>query len=90
MRVRQAVFVALDHMSVSQARSMLGVWAALGLSRYPMTGLLERIWELRDNLSAYDAAYIALAELLGCALVTADGRLSRAAGIRCPVTIVPG
>jgi len=51
--------------------------------------VLDRIWELRDNLSAYDAGYIALAERLGCALVTADARLSRALGIRCPVTVVP-
>jgi len=51
--------------------------------------VLDRIWELRDDLSAYDAGYIALAERLGCALVTADARLSRALGIRCPVTVVP-
>jgi predicted nucleic acid-binding protein len=82
--------VARGGTSDERARSMLAVWAGLGLSRYPMVGLLDRIWELRDNLSAYDAAYVALAELLGCALVTADGRLSRAAGIRCPVTTVPG
>jgi len=51
--------------------------------------LLDRVWELRDNLSAYDASYIALAELLSCNLVTADRRLSRAPGIGCPVTVVP-
>ncbi len=45
--------------------------------------------ELRHNVSAYDAGYIALAELLGCGLVTADARLSRAVGTRCPITVVP-
>ena len=54
--------------------------------------MLDRIWGLRDNLSAYDATYVALAENLNCALVTADERLSRAghaAEFQCSVTIVP-
>jgi len=67
----------------------LDAWRGLGLTRYPTRGLLERIWELRDNLSAYDAGYVALAESLGCALVTADARLSRAPGLRCPITVLP-
>jgi predicted nucleic acid-binding protein len=81
--------VAAGNVTAPAARSMLSVWRALGLTRYPSVSALDRIWELRDNLSAYDASYVALAELLGCALVTADARLSRAAGIRCPVTTVP-
>ena len=67
----------------------LSVWRGLGVTRYEAAGLLPRIWELRDNLSVYDAGYVALAEALDCALVTADGRLSRAPGVRCPVTVVP-
>jgi predicted nucleic acid-binding protein len=59
------------------------------MSRHAVFHLLERIWELRENLSAYDASYVALAETLGCALLTADARLSRASGLRCPVTVVP-
>lgn len=51
--------------------------------------LLARIWELRDDLSAYDAAYVALAELLDCSLLTADSRLARAPGTGCSITFVP-
>ena len=61
----------------------------LGMTRYPVFSLLDRVWELRDNLSAYDASSVALAELLDCNLLTADARLSRAPGIRCSITLVP-
>jgi predicted nucleic acid-binding protein len=67
----------------------LDVWRRLGLTRHPVAGLLPRVWELRDNLSAYDASYVALAETLDCALLTADARLSRAPGLRCALTVVP-
>jgi predicted nucleic acid-binding protein len=50
--------------------------------------LIARCWELRSNLSIYDAAYVALAEALGVTLLTADARLARAAGIRCPVEVL--
>jgi predicted nucleic acid-binding protein len=68
---------------------MLEAWRALGLTRYPMLGMLDRVWELRDNLSAYDACYVALAELLDCPLLTADVGMARAPGVRCPVTVLP-
>lgn len=54
-----------------------------------VAALLERIWGLRSSVSAHDAAYVSLVESLGCALVTADARLSRAPGLRCAVTVVP-
>lgn len=63
-------------------------WERLGIERLSVVGLLARIWELRDNLSAYDATYVSLAEALDCALLTADAKLSRAPGVRCPVTVV--
>jgi predicted nucleic acid-binding protein len=55
--------------------------------RYAHTALTERIWELRENLTAYDAAYIALAEALDAPLVTTDARLARASGIRAAVEV---
>lgn len=59
----------------------------LSISRYAHTAMLPRIWELRDNVSAYDAAYIALAETLEAPLVTRDARLARAPGIRAAVEV---
>lgn len=53
--------------------------------RYPFEPFLERAWELRDNVTPYDAWYVALAEALSAELVTADDRLRRAAGPRCVV-----
>ena len=53
-----------------------------------MARLLRRGWELRDTVTSYDAAYVALAEILGVALLTTDARLSRAPGIRCDVSVL--
>jgi predicted nucleic acid-binding protein len=64
----------------------------LTAERYPHEPLLRRIWELRDNATAYDAAYLALAELLEAPLVTCDGRLlgaAQAAGFDLPVEHYP-
>jgi predicted nucleic acid-binding protein len=71
------------------AWAALDTWRRLGITRYGHQGLLERAWALRENLSSYDATYVALAEALGCTLVTADRRLSFAPGLRCPVTVLP-
>jgi predicted nucleic acid-binding protein len=57
----------------------------LPLHRVPHRPLLARCWELRENLTVYDAAYVALAELLDAVLVTADARLAGAPGVRCTV-----
>ncbi len=66
---------------------MLEDLATMRISRYAHTAMLPRIWELRDNVSAYDAAYIALAETLEVPLLTRDARLARAPGIRAAVEV---
>lgn len=81
--------VAAGQVSADAAWAALRVWQRLGMTRYPVFSLLHRVWELRENVSAYDASYVALAESLDCALLTADARLARAPGTRCAVTVVP-
>jgi predicted nucleic acid-binding protein len=68
-------------------------WAALSdlaewpLSRYAHEPLLERVWQLRQNVTAYDAVYLALAEALEAPLVTCDRRLAAAAGHEARVEV---
>jgi predicted nucleic acid-binding protein len=73
---------------VRRARLALDDLVDLSIQRAPHLPLLVRCWELRDNLTIYDAAYIALAEALGTSLLTADTRLARAPGLMCPIEIL--
>ena len=57
----------------------------LPIEYWPYDALAERIWELHENLSSYDAAYIALAEELDATVVTLDRRMQRAPGLTCEV-----
>ena len=59
--------------------------ASLAIDLVPWSLLADRAWELRRNLTAYDASYVALAEALELPLVTLDRRIARASGIRCEV-----
>jgi predicted nucleic acid-binding protein len=58
---------------------------ALRVDLFPYAPFADRIWDLRGNVTCYDAWYVALAEHLGCPLATLDGRLARAPGLRCAV-----
>lgn len=71
-----------------RATNALHFLANLDLDRHSHEPLIRRIWELRDNLSACDAACVALAEILDCPLLTADARLSRASGARCTMELL--
>lgn len=63
----------------------------LDLARHPTLPFMQRAYELRANVTPYDAVYIGLAEALGCALLTADRRLATAPGLRCETRVIrPG
>jgi predicted nucleic acid-binding protein len=72
----------------SQALQALSTASRLGLRRHATRILWPRAWELRTNLSAYEALYVALAEQLQAPLLTADARLARAPGLRCSVELI--
>ncbi len=60
----------------------------IDLDRYPVLRFMRRAWELRANVTPYDAAYIALAEVLNCELWTADQRLAKAPGPACAIRVL--
>ncbi len=61
----------------------------LAIELWPYQPLAARVWELRNNLSAYDASYVALAELTQTELITLDARIAKAPGLRCTIRL-PG
>ena len=83
-------FVARGELSRRRAAEALDEFRALPVRRYPAAPLLERIWQLRDRLTPYDAAYVCLAEALDIPLVTSDQRLARAGGHRADVVSFDG
>jgi predicted nucleic acid-binding protein len=74
-------------MTPERAMRMLVDLAQMPFKRVSHVSFLSRIWELRDNLSPYDASYVAIAEIMEATLITADARLARAPGIRCEVQV---
>jgi predicted nucleic acid-binding protein len=76
--------------SPARGRISLRDLAATPIDRYPPTALLERVWDLRGSLTAYDAAYVALAEALGAVLLTTDDLLARSRGHRAVIESFPG
>jgi predicted nucleic acid-binding protein len=79
--------VVIDASVLVDALQALATANRLGLRRHPSRSLWPRAWELRTNLSAYDALTVALAEQLDVLLLTADARLARAPGLRCVVEL---
>ena len=76
-------------LEAAEAALALADLRSLDLHRHAHDFLLDRIWALRFNLSAYDAAYVALAESLEAPLLTCDGRLARAPGPRARIEFIP-
>jgi predicted nucleic acid-binding protein len=80
--------VLAERLSEQHALQALATSQRLGLRRHASRHLWPRAWELRTNLSAYDALYVALAEQLNATQLTADIRAARAPGLRCPVEVL--
>ena len=74
--------------TAQRAREALQDLGGLALNRYPHDFLIPRIWELRATLTAYDAAYVALAELLDAPLLTCDAKIASAPGHNANVEVV--
>lgn len=70
-----------------RARDSLAALAAAAIELLATAPLVDRMWELRRNVTGYDSAYLAVAEVLQCPLVTADIRLGRAPGRRCEIRL---
>lgn len=81
-------FAARGEMHEERGRRAIDLLVDFPLRRYPFQLLLPRIWQLRHNLTAYDAAYVALAEALDAPLVTRDRRLAAAAGSGVTIEVV--
>ncbi len=81
-------YASSRQVAADRCRAALDDLADFPLTRYPHDLLLPRIWELRANLTAYDAAYVALAEILDAPLLTRDERLASAPGHRARIELV--
>lgn len=80
--------VRLGQTELGLATDALTDLTDLAAVRWDHEPLLSRVWDLRDNMTTYDAVYVALAEMLQVPLVTSDARLSRAPGLRCHVELL--
>ncbi|MFZ0889498.1 MAG: type II toxin-antitoxin system VapC family toxin [Candidatus Binataceae bacterium] len=81
-------YVAAGAIAPSRGNDALQDLRDISLIRYPHDVLLERIWQLRGNLTAYDAAYVALAEALDAPLLTCDRKLKSPASHRARVEVI--
>jgi predicted nucleic acid-binding protein len=80
--------VTKKSINVRQAQQALTEFTLAPIQRYGHLALLDRIWSLGANLTAYDASYVALAEMLGGDLLTIDRRLASVPGLRCRVEVL--
>lgn len=90
LEVAQALrrYAAAGTLDPQRARQSLEHLGQLEITRWEHSPLLRRVWMLRHNLTAYDAAYVALAEALDAVLLTADRRLSGAPGLPASVELL--
>lgn len=81
-------YVRDNAMTAQRGQEALEDFRDLPLTRYPHDFLITRIWELRSTLTAYDAVYVALAEMLNASLVTCDRKIAAAPGHHAKVELV--
>lgn len=81
---------AVQRGALDDRRALLALADLIDLPMYRArhTPLAAAVWELRDDVTSYDAAYVALAAVLDCPLLTGDRRLARAVGSRCDVEVL--
>lgn len=79
--------LAGGHLDLRRAELALDDLWDVPMARVPHRRLIARCWELRSNLTVYDAAYVSLAEALEATLLTGDSRLARASGPRCSIEV---
>jgi predicted nucleic acid-binding protein len=80
--------VILKEITAARAKQALEDHVALHIKRAEHKDLLERVWSLRDSITAYDAAYVVLAEILDCPLITCDAKLARSHGHRARIELI--
>lgn len=80
--------VQLKQITPHRAEQALEDFSQFAIERHIHQSLLPRIWQLRDSLTAYDGAYVALAEALSAPLLTCDAKLARAHGHRATIKLV--
>lgn len=78
----------LGRLTPQQADAAFDDLLAFPITVYPTVPLLRRVWDLRPNVTSYDACYLALAEAVGAPLLTADRRLANAPGRLCSVEVL--
>lgn len=81
-------FLRRGSLPLRRADLALADLAALPMQRVPHRHLIARCWQLRDNLTSYDAAYVTVAEAFNTTLLTSDQRLAKAPGARCPIELI--
>jgi predicted nucleic acid-binding protein len=82
-------YTIADRIRSARGTEALQDLADMSLIRHHHTSFLPRVWQLRENLTAYDAVYVALAELLEARLLTCDGRMTRAGNHRARIELIP-
>ena len=86
--LRRAALQRSDPQLAKTAEAAAAEFLAWPVRTFDSPTMLSRVWQLRHNVDASDAFYVAAAEQLGCALLTADERLSKADGPRCPFRLI--